>query len=351
MEEQDQDYKMEWPEEESFEEKKVKYRYKDIEIKQKEIFNENEMIHYLSLDDKKKREKFKTKKALSTTEKKETPPKNKLNIYNYRHNNLLIDINDDNANSSENHLIKSILKKLENSQRLSNKSRGQFKINLPKLTQLNRITSPKKKIKENGYSERYKKNFCENDSYAIQHLKFPKINNILNKNRNFDKYDIFDNSNDIFKITNCSIISNRKYETHDTSGYHNNNNLGIYESQMYSPSLGKNLTDIFTTINDNEKKTILNAETIRNGVREISRNKLLIDSYKPKKKIEKNFPLLKIIENNRFKIINSFNDIGKVKNVKEIENTLFKRKKKLPPLKKSEKKSKKKSRKKKKKRE
>ena len=77
MEEQDQDYKMEWPEEESFEEKKVKYRYKDIEIKQKEIFKENEMIHYLSLDDKKKEKNLKRKKLFPRRKKRK--PHQKIN--------------------------------------------------------------------------------------------------------------------------------------------------------------------------------------------------------------------------------------------------------------------------------
>ena len=250
----------------------------------------------------------------------------RLNINNYK----LWDIQENSKNSlshnlsSQNSLIKAILKRLE----IENKNKIlEEKLKSMELHDCNKRKKIKlKPLKINSYlSHLINKSLSQSKRNILKKkINLDQIKNVK-KNNSSDNNDIkpknvfLENQNtsyysSIFKNTTVNIIKNKDGESN-------------YENPCYSPSLGRNLWEEFQTIDNEEYDSIERSNMIKEGIKDINKVKIkrhLYLSEKKYKSINQN--------NNNFKkknkyILNNIRDLTKLKSISDIERILFKKKK------------------------
>ena len=327
-------FHIEWPDENHMDLKTIKSRYKEIEPKKEDISKENYIIHYLATDETLRKIKYNNKKTFSRNTK-ELPLLNKLNINNYKRNSILLN-NEYNSNLfvnlNENDIIRSLLNKLNTNQNINETSRVQ----LPKLIHLNKMPSPIRITQDRSHSFELSNEISRNSGIE-KYLPDLKITKEKDIDINNNSKNLFDNSSNIFKATNCKIksVQNLKFDLNDQ--YKTIKKEKKQKSHCYSPLLGKNLTGLFKTINEGEEKSIKKGKYIRIGVNKINERKINIDNYYLNKRDKYKLESVKI-KDKRFQLINTFKNIGKIKSVKEIDDILFTKDKNFFPLQKYEKK-------------
>ena len=237
----------------------------------------------------------------------------KLNIFNYQDIfNDVLNKKKRNFVTSENELIKRILNVLNNNYELNNNNYD------------NRLKIKNYNIKNTKYSL-YIDNFSNHNKTAINnnnklHSSFdqcllPKINN---NNRKSKKISL-DLTNDIFQATSCENPNDDNiYEKKEM-------NISSKKINYYSPLLKKNIKHYFKRVEDREDQSVKKSRIIKDGIYKINKIKFNIENYDFNKTKNKNE--IKPRKNNytKYSLINKFTDLGKIRNPKEIEKTLFNR--------------------------
>ena len=236
----------------------------------------------------------------------------KLNIFNYKDIfNDILNKKKRNFVTSENELIKRILNVLNNNYESNNNSDNRFK-----QKNNNSIKNNKLSLFMDNYSTHNKSAINNNNNKlhtSFEQCMLPKINNKKKKTQKIS----FDLTNDIFRTTSCLRPNDdTKYEKKDINSNEN-------KIHYYSPLLKKNLLHYFKKVEDRENQSVKKSRIIKDGIFKLNKNKFKIESYdfnrdKYEIKYRKN-------DSVKYSLINKFTDLGKIKDPKEIEKTLFHR--------------------------
>ena len=235
----------------------------------------------------------------------------KFNIFNYQ-TKLKELLNRDKTLplTSENSIIQRVLAKLKEKNERKNKYHIKLKLNdiktkdnkEDKLGVLN--TEGNKDIK-NLFYEKY---------------LLPKINKKEQNEKSFEvNKNNFELNNDIFKNTsiNNNINENKKDKLEEKKRFNPIN--------CYSPCLKRNIFPYFKNVNQRHSISVKKGKILNDDLHKFHDFKFDANRNKNKKDILNKVPDIKNIKNNdrKYHLINLFKDLGKVKDKKEIEKTLF----------------------------
>ena len=233
----------------------------------------------------------------------------KLNIKNYKTKlNNIINKNKNKPVSLENSIIKNILGILEVKHNKKNKRNCKFnnynlkENNENKPAYLN--TEGNKEIKNSFY-----------EKYLLPKINFGKkqIKKINENNKSS-----YDSNKDIFK--NTSIIKTIEIEENSFR-----NNILKKNLNYYSTCLRKNILPIFKQLNQRQSISVKKGKELDERLNKLNDFKLNIKSYTDLRRDNNKSKEIKNIKiyDKKSHLINLFKDIGKVKNPREIEETLF----------------------------
>jgi hypothetical protein len=235
----------------------------------------------------------------------------KLNIFNYQDIfNDVLNKKKRNFVTSENELIKRILNVLNNNyESNSNNFENRFKMNN------NNIKNTKYSLYIDNFSNHNKTSINNNNKShsSFEQCLLPKI---INNNRKSQKISL-DLTNDIFRTTSCENPNDDNiYEKKEL-------NKSSKKINYYSPLLKKNIKQYFKRVEDREDQSVKKSRMIKDGIYKINKIKFNIEGYDFNKTKNKNE--IKSRKNNykKYSLINKFTDLGKIKDPKEIEKTLF----------------------------
>lgn len=229
------------------------------------------------------------------------------------------------SNNSETEILKRMLNFLSNNKRANtiynseNKSHKNF-INMnSKFSSFVNNTSNKTIFNTNkGTSfHQYSLPKIKNKKEKMKDKSNSRIKTLKNFNHETEK---------VLRISN--VDSQNEINNHDGNDENdilmNNikcNTVKRVKNKDYSPILGKSMVDIYKKLEDRESQSVKKSEYIANGIDEINKFKFDIDPYDYKYGKYKILP--KKVVDKRYCLINLFKDLGKLKNTKEIEKTLF----------------------------
>lgn len=235
----------------------------------------------------------------------------KLNIFNYKGIfNDLLNKKKRHFVTLDNELIRRFLNALNANHELNN-------------NYINRYKYKKNNIKNTKYSlyldnnSSYNKTVVHNKNKlqsSFDQSMLPKIMKKKNKEKLGNK-NTFDLSNDIFRTTSCAKQNDdKKYEKEI---------MNVKKVHFYSPLLKKNLINYFQKVEDRENQSVKKSRIIKDGIDKINKKKFNIESYD----FNKNKYDIKLRRNDsrKYFIINKFPNLGKIRDLREIEKTLFNR--------------------------
>lgn len=233
---------------------------------------------------------------------------NKLNIFNFKSNFTKKKI----LNSSENDLLKRMLNILSVNSKLDSNN---YKTNNRKYRTFKHINTNYNLSNDKSIPFKY-------DSDDDNKGTLPNINN---KN----KSNTCEISQDIFRNTS---YNNKKLKYRNANNYNcdslkdnsKNNTTKKNKYKDYSPTLDKSMVAIFKVVENKTNLSINKSKYIRNGIDEINNRKFNADFIKTDFQKKKNKKIKKPGDDSKkYCLINLFSDIGKIKDNKEIEKTLF----------------------------
>ena len=301
--------------------KNINKKYKKTLEKENDIIKGRCYMNYISSNDFYYKPFIKKKYMFVNDEKKLFY--NKLNINNYK---LINDIEKEKIHSrnSETEIMKRILNILSNNNHANtsynqkNKKYKNLSNNHSKYTTF--VNNARNKITINN-----------NIGTSFQHFSLPKIKNRKEnikdkiKSKILTHKNFHDEGNNIFRtssIENQNEINNQNEEENsileENSKYHTAKRI---KNKDYSPFLGKSMVEIYKKLEDRENQSMKKSEFITNGIDEINKRKFDINPYDFKYGKYKIIPK-KVVEK-KYCLINLFKDLGKLKDPKEIEETLF----------------------------
>ena len=230
----------------------------------------------------------------------------KFNIFNYQ-TKLKELLNRDKTIplSSENSIIQRVLNKLKVKNERKNKPYIKLKLNDIKT----------KDNKEDKFGYLNTEGNKEVKSLFYEKYLLPKINK---KDKSFeDNKNSFELNNDIFKNTSIdnNINENRKDKLAEKKTFNPKN--------CYSPCLKRNIFPFFKNVNQRHSISVKKGKILNDDLHKFHDIKFDINSHK--KDIQNKVPDIKNIKINdrKYHLINLFKDLGKVKDKREIEKTLF----------------------------
>ena len=230
----------------------------------------------------------------------------KFNIFNYQ-TKLKELLNRDKTIplSSENSIIQRVLNKLKVKNERKNKHYIKLKLNDIKT----------KDNKEDKFGYLNTEGNKEVKSLFYEKYLLPKINK---KDKSFeDNKNSFELNNDIFKNTSIdnNINENKKDKLAEKKTFNPKN--------CYSPCLKRNIFPFFKNVNQRHSISVKKGKILNDDLHKFHDIKFDINSHK--KDIQNKVPDIKNIKINdrKYHLINLFKDLGKVKDTREIEKTLF----------------------------
>lgn len=248
----------------------------------------------------------------------------KLNIFNYKEiSNDILNVKKKSFATSENEPIKRILNILNthyetknyiDNNRLKFKNNGikNTKYSLYMDTSKNNSIQNKSAFNNNKHNTSYEQ--CILPKIVLNNKD--KINNDEKISNEKTLKNSFELTNGIFHTTSCMKTSDdiKKINTEKKE-------RSAKKIHYYSPLLKKNILHYFKKVEDRENQSVRKSRIIKDGIWKINRTKFDIDSYD----FEKNRYKINYKKNDKKKyfLITKFANLGKIKDPKEIEKTLF----------------------------